>query len=83
MALSVNNLAFYFVCIFIGGLVVATENFMLKFYSIFRANNSNMHAIVAEVLRAKDQVSTEAQDIPTLIPGEPMIGTIDVPTEKI
>ncbi len=83
IALDVNNIWLYALSIVIVGTVVASENFMLKVYSIFRANNSNMHAIVAEVLRAKDQASIEAQDVPTLIPGEPTIGTIDVPTEKI
>ena len=83
MALDLNNFWLITFSIVIGGTVVASESFMLKAYSIFRANNANLHAIVAEALRAQDQASTKAQNIPHLMPGEPEIGDSDVPQKKI
>lgn len=78
IALNVNNFQFYFFSTFIGGLVVASEDFMLVFASIMKAEKKDIAKIVEIYREIKATVPKD--------PGSPVKenieGIISEPTTK-
>ena len=86
IALVVNDNKFYYLSIFIGGLVVASEDFMLMFVSIIKADRKDVLKIAQTFydLRkiAKNQFSSPVRENIEAISNEQPSEPSDVPIKQ-
>ena len=84
LAVKVDNEYFYVLSVLVGGLVVASENFMLRLVSLLWARRENVVEIVREIFKTADQVAepVKTEAIAQVVTQEPKVGEDDVPKKS-